>query len=220
MVIWILLGGIGLGLTVIVIRPDGAGVRIIALVAAVLAVAVGLLVRPHPTTPRAGGWALPANAAIMPALTAQGQEMVLNAAMYPIAVISIKNATDIARLNAVYAQPSREPRHIGFLAVVDPHPASNAQALAAARRVMQQHHITLPWAVIIDPPSVYETSTVQLYLPGTHGIRHVTGSALWSDWARVLAPIAIHHATTSAPHSSQSQGTPSHGNTKGGAVHG
>lgn len=195
----ILLTGILLALIVIIIRPAFAGLRFVALAATVMVLVVGW--RVHVTHARpVAAWRLPANAAIIPALTASGQEMVLNAAMYPVAIVSVQDLRAIRRLNAAYA-PSQTPRHIGFLAIVDHDPLSDAQALAAVRRVMTQQHVTLPWALIIDPPAGYASPPVQLYLPKARGIQHVTGSTVWSQWASALSPIApVHHSALVPAH--------------------
>jgi hypothetical protein len=188
-------------LLVIAWVPDIRGIRWLASGAAILTLGTGFLVYHHRAPRSPDGWTWPANAAIIPALTAQGQEMALNASVYPVAVVSLHDRSAIAKLNAAYIQPSRAARHIGFLALVDIHPTSNTQALNAARQVMRQQHVALPWVVIIDPPAAYTTPAVQAFLPHASTIQHVTGQALWTDWAHALTPIApvITPRTVSVP---------------------
>lgn len=188
-------------LLMIAFVPDIRGIRWLASGAALLTLGTGLLVY-HPRAPRSpDGWTWPANAAMIPALTAQGQEMALNASVYPVAVVSLHDKAAITRLNAAYLQPSRTARHIGFLALVETHPTSNTQALKSAREVMRQQHVALPWVVIIDPPAAYTAPAVQAFLPHDSTIQHVTGPALWTDWAHALTPIApvISPQTVSVP---------------------
>ena len=170
--------------------PDIRGIRWLATGAALLTLGTGFLVYSHRAPRSLDGWTWPANAAIIPALTAQGQEMALNASVYPVAVVSLQDRTAIAKLNAAYTQPSRTARHIGFLALVETNPTSNTQALNAARTAMRQQHVALPWVVIIDPPAAYTAPAVQAFLPHAATIQHVTGPALWMDWAHALTPIA------------------------------
>lgn len=177
-----------LGSIALAIRAETHFFRGIAIGVAVIVLGIGWVSRPHPPSPPLG-WTWPVDPTVMPALNASGQVFVLNASVYPVALVAITDTTALRRLNAAYTAPSRTPRHIAFVALIDPHPASNAAALQAARAVMKQVHDALPWAILIDPPPADSTPGVQLDRPTAHGVAHLTGSALWAAWTHAVAPL-------------------------------
>ena len=173
--------------------------------------------------------ALPANPTMILTTNAQKQETLLNAQIYPVAVVALSDTAALTRLNAIYTAPASGPHRLGFVAVIDPGAASSAQAVAATQKVMAAHHMALPWAVVLDPPPAYEHPAVQLYWSAHNGMHHATGAAIWPAWTQLTRPIPLtlfntartshgmkpatpslrHHAALSAPHFS-----------KGGVTHG
>ncbi|MDA8192729.1 MAG: hypothetical protein M0Z53_01850 [Thermaerobacter sp.] len=200
MMMLILLVAVFLILVWLTIRPDTPAGRLMTSLAAGLVLAGGVLTvraqASHPPT----GWTWPANPAVMPVLTATGQELVLNAQVYPVAVVPVTNRRALTAFNAAYVAPSRTPHRLGFLAVIVPHPASTAAALRTARQQLAAAHVRVPWGVLIDPPAAYRQPAPQVYRPGPRGIRRVTGSAALAAWRQAVAPLPAPAAKGGASH--------------------
>lgn len=177
------------GLVYLLVVPDTPGFR--PIIGGVALTFVGTLIF-HPTAhPVTASTALPANPTMILTTNAQKQETLLNAQVYPVAIVSLADTAALTRLNALYTAPASGPHRLGFLAVVDPHALSAAQAVAATQKVMTAHHMALPWAVVLDPPAAYEHPGVQLYWATGQTIHHVTGTSVWSTWAHLTRPIAL-----------------------------
>ena len=158
--------------------------------------------------------ALPANPTMIVAENGTGQETILNAQVYPIALVTLSNTAALVRLNQAYTRRPG-PHHFGFLAVIDTHAASMHQAVTQTQKVLTAHHITLPWAVVVDPAPAFTHPSVQLYWMAQQKLHHLTGSALWPIWAHLTRPLpvlalkhpATHSSTNHAPSSATTHTT-------------
>ena len=147
--------------------------------------------------------ALPANPTMIVAENGTGQETLLNARVYPVALVTLSNIAALVRLNQTYTrQPG--PHHFGFLAVIDTHAASMHQAVSQTQKVLTAHHITLPWAVVVDPAPAFTHPSVQLYWMAQQKLHHLTGAALWPVWTYLTRPLPVlvlkHSSTPSSTH--------------------
>lgn len=133
----------------------------------------------------ASAWTLPANPTVMPVWTPTGQEMVFDAATYPVAVVRLTDTAALARLNQAWAAPSPTPHRLGFVAVVSPQPLS----VTAVVHRLAAAHLSVPWGLVIDPPRAYEEPGVQLFLPDAGSVRRVSGSRVWAAWAQAVRPL-------------------------------
>ena len=205
MIVLILAALTFIGLLYVFVVPDTPGFRLI--IGGVALTFIGSLVFHGAARTVTASTALPANPTMILTTNAQKQETLLNAQVYPVAIVSLADTAALTRLNALYTAPASGPHRLGFLAVVDPQALSAAQAVAATQKVMTAHHMALPWAVVLDPPGAYEHPGVQLYWATGQTIHHVTGASLWSTWAHLTRPIALTpfklvptHTATSASH--------------------
>lgn len=156
------------------------------------------------TASATAGWTWPANPALIPALLAQDQEVALNAAVYPVAIVAQSNTAALRRLNQAATETSRQPHRMGFLAVIVSNPRSDRTAVATTQRIMRRAAIRVPWAVVLDPPTAWRTSTVQVYWPTSHGIAHAGGTAAFRAWRVATAPAPVRSRQIPPPHAAHS----------------
>lgn len=137
------------------------------------------------------GWTWPANPVLIPGLLASDQEIALNAQVYPVAFVPVTDTTGLQQLQRLATTKSITPHRLGFLALVVAHPQSDQTAVATAARLMHRDQITLPWAVVIDPPVAWQTSTLQVYWPQDQHVEHAVGSAALTAWHHATASVAV-----------------------------
>lgn len=146
------------------------------------------------------GWTWPANPALIPGLLSNDQEIALNASVYPVAIVPQTDTAALQRLIQLATTKSARPHRIGFVALIIAHPRSDRAAVITATRIVHRAGITLPWAVVLDPPGAWRTGTVQVYWPTAHGIAHAVGAAAFTAWRRATAPLPVASQQRS-PHS-------------------
>ena len=139
----------------------------------------------------ATGWTWPANPALIPGLLASDQEIALNAQVYPVAFVPVRDTAGLQQLQRLATTKSKTPHRIGFLALVVSHPKSDRAAVKTATQRMHRDGITSPWVVVLDPPATWQTSAVQVYWPKANGIGHAVGPAALRAWQHATAPIAV-----------------------------
>ena len=137
------------------------------------------------------GWTWPANPALIPGLLASEQEVALNAQVYPVAFVPVTDTAGLQQLQRLAITQSKTPHRIGFLALVVSHPTSDRAAVTTASQRMHRDGITLPWVVVLDPPSAWRHSGLQVYWPTAKGIGHAVGGAALKAWRRATAPVRV-----------------------------
>lgn len=137
------------------------------------------------------GWTWPTNPSLIPGLLSSDQEIALNAQVYPVALVPVTDTAGLQQLQHLATTTSKTPHRIGFLAITVRDPKSDQTAVATAARLMHRDKITLPWAVVIDPPVAWQTSTLQVYWLQDQKVEHAVGSAALTAWQHATAPVAV-----------------------------
>lgn len=105
-----------------------------------------------------------------------GQSMVLDAAVFPVAIVSVQDPSAIQRIAQAYNAIKGSKRPI-WLVVTGFASASPKVVLAQIQTLFTKDHIALPWAAQIGPATLYTPTTPALITEGTRQSHRIMGLA-------------------------------------------
>lgn len=138
--------------------------------------------------PSASGSGLPLadNPRIMPVYLPSGQEILLNAGIFPILIVSAQDPSALTRIARAFRQISGAKRPV-WIVLTGLSSDRPALALHQAQTLLKQQKVSLPWAVQIGPSTLYASRLPALITVGAHHVHRVMGM---SGIVHALASVA------------------------------
>lgn len=146
--------------------------------AVILAIGGGILrILPSTSMARVGafsGLPLKDNPRLMPVYSPSGREILLDAAVFPVAVVSAQQPKILHQIAQAYTRLPANKRPLWI--VVTGFSSDDPQiALKQARALMTHQHVALPWAAQIGPPTLYSPSTPAVLSADVKSVHRIMG---------------------------------------------